>query len=72
MPFVSRAREELGCLETCAGACRRKKQRQGNKKNRTGVKSKDWIQGKKERAKKQGQDVRPDSKYTARKRKTKF
>lgn len=50
---------------------RRKKQR-GRKVDREGVKSKNWVQAKKDRARKQGQDVRHDSKFTARKRKPKF
>jgi len=35
-------------------------------------KSKQWILDKKERARRQGKDVRPDSKYTGRRRKHKF
>jgi len=35
-------------------------------------KSKDWIKEKKERRKRQGKEVRPDSKYTGRKRKATF
>ncbi|GAV01093.1 hypothetical protein RvY_11860 [Ramazzottius varieornatus] len=34
--------------------------------------SKDWIQAKKERRRRQGKDTRPDSKYTARKRRDRF
>jgi len=32
------------------------------------VKSKDWVRNKKDRQRRQGRDVRPDTKYTARKR----
>jgi 18S rRNA (guanine1575-N7)-methyltransferase len=40
---------------------------------RSGVKSvKDWIQGKKERRRRQGKETRPDSKYTGRKRSDRF
>jgi len=40
---------------------------------RHGVKSvKDWIQGKKERRRRQGKETRPDSKYTGRKRSNRF
>eukprot|EP00002_Diphylleia_rotans_P038701 TRINITY_DN8844_c2_g1_i2.p1 TRINITY_DN8844_c2_g1~~TRINITY_DN8844_c2_g1_i2.p1 ORF type:complete len:138 (-),score=29.23 TRINITY_DN8844_c2_g1_i2:284-697(-) len=35
-------------------------------------KSKDWVLNKKERQRRQGKDVRPDSKYTGRKRGPKF
>ena len=35
-------------------------------------KTKDWILDKKERARKKGRDVRPDTKYTGRKRRDKF
>ena len=35
-------------------------------------KSRDWIMEKKERRRKQGKDVRPDSKFTGRKRSGKF
>lgn len=40
-----------------------------NKSKEPTFKSKDWIQNKKERQKRQGRDVREDSKYTGRKRK---
>ena len=44
-----------------------------HKGNRKPVKkSKNWIQEKKERRKRQGKEVRPESKYTGRKRRTKF
>lgn len=33
---------------------------------------KEWVQGKKELARKRGQEVKPDSKYTARKRRIRF
>lgn len=35
-------------------------------------KSRDWIIEKKERRRRQGRNVRPDSKYTARPRSTRF
>jgi 18S rRNA (guanine1575-N7)-methyltransferase len=47
-----------------------KKQRPIRKKK--GVKTKEWILNKKETQRKKGKDVRPDSKYTARRRPTKF
>ena len=40
--------------------------------DRSAVKRKDWIVQKKERRKQQGKDVKTDSKYTGRKRATKF
>jgi len=42
------------------------------KKKRAGVKSRDWVKDKKERQRRQGREVRPDSKYTGRKRGPKF
>lgn len=43
------------------------------RQNRSGAKSvKDWILDKKERRRRQGRETRPDSKYTGRKRSTKF
>ena len=47
-----------------------KKMRPVRKKK--GVKTKEWILHKKETERKRGKDVRPDTKYTARKRPTKF
>ncbi|XP_078681071.1 18S rRNA (guanine-N(7))-methyltransferase-like [Branchiostoma floridae x Branchiostoma belcheri] len=45
----------------------------GKGKNRKSVKkSRDWIMEKKERRRRQGKEVRPDSKYTGRKRSNKF
>ena len=35
-------------------------------------KTRDWILDKKERARKKGRDVRPDTKYTGRKRRDKW
>ena len=47
-----------------------KKMRPVRKKK--GVKTKEWILHKKETERRRGKDVRPDTKYTARKRPTKF
>jgi 18S rRNA (guanine1575-N7)-methyltransferase len=47
-----------------------KKMKPARKKK--GVKTKDWIVQKKETQRKKGKDVRPDSKFTARKRPHKF
>jgi 18S rRNA (guanine1575-N7)-methyltransferase len=44
------------------------KKRRGKKGNKNPVKSKDWVLAKKDRQKRQGKEVRPDSKYTARSR----
>mmetsp|Transcript_8555 Transcript_8555/g.12211 ORF Transcript_8555/g.12211 Transcript_8555/m.12211 type:complete len:297 (+) Transcript_8555:94-984(+) len=41
-------------------------------KKKKGMKTKEWIVQKKETQRKKGKDVRPDSKYTARKRPTRF
>nr|QBH74338.1 hypothetical protein [Isotomurus palustris] len=47
--------------------------RPGKGHHRTGVKNiKEWIQGKKERRRRQGKETRPDSKYTGRKRSHRF
>merc|ERR1711892_1648715 len=43
-----------------------------NMRGKSVKKSKDWILEKKERARKKGKDVRPDSKFTGRKRKDKW
>lgn len=40
--------------------------------SRPGVKSKEWIQNKKDRQRRQGKEVVHDSKYTGRKRGPKF
>jgi len=40
--------------------------------SRPSIKSREWIQNKKERQRKQGKDVVHDSKYTGRKRGPKF
>eukprot|EP00033_Pygsuia_biforma_P002612 GCRY01002891.1.p1 GENE.GCRY01002891.1~~GCRY01002891.1.p1 ORF type:complete len:279 (-),score=54.00 GCRY01002891.1:17-853(-) len=50
-----------------------KADRRGTKKVKKVLKkSKDWIQAKKERQRRQGKDVRPDSKYSGRQRKPRF
>lgn len=41
-------------------------------KKKKGVKTKEWIIHKKETQRKKGKNVRPDTKYTARRRPTKF
>lgn len=42
------------------------------RKKKGGIKTKEWIVHKKETQRKRGKNVRPDSKYTARRRPTKF
>lgn len=44
----------------------------GSKRARTPLKSRDWVMHKKESQRRQGKDVRADSKYTARNRRPKF
>lgn len=44
----------------------------GRKKDRVGVKSREWIMQKKDRQRKQGKEVRPDTKFTGRSRGPKF
>ena len=52
------------------------KQQSGKKvkpvRKKKGVKTKEWILQKKETQRKKGKSVRPDTKYTARRRPTKF
>jgi len=50
----------------------RQRNNKKTKKKRKSVKSKEWILNKKERQRKQGKDVRPDTAYTGRKRKSRF
>jgi len=51
----------------------REKDRQKNPpRKKKGVKTKEWILHKKDTQRKKGKDVRPDTKYTARRRPTKF
>lgn len=45
-----------------------KRARKGKKGQRAPIKSRDWVQKKKERQRKQGKEVKNDSKYTARRR----
>eukprot|EP00163_Fabomonas_tropica_P015172 TRINITY_DN2771_c0_g1_i16.p1 TRINITY_DN2771_c0_g1~~TRINITY_DN2771_c0_g1_i16.p1 ORF type:complete len:293 (-),score=46.18 TRINITY_DN2771_c0_g1_i16:33-794(-) len=54
------------------GTSKRKQVRDHRKEHRVHVKSKEWIASKKDRQRRQGKEVRPDSKYTGRKRKPKF
>ena len=48
------------------------KKKRAPKKKKGGIKTKEWILHKKESQRKKGKTVRPDSKYTARKRPAKF
>ena len=48
------------------------KKKQAPVRKKKGVKTKEWIVQKKEMQRKKGKDVRPDSKYTARRRPHKF
>ncbi|KAL3922061.1 MAG: hypothetical protein SGILL_002406 [Bacillariaceae sp.] len=54
----------------------KQQQQQGKKskpiRKKKGIKTKEWIVHKKESQRKKGKNVRPDSKYTARRRPTKF
>lgn len=64
----------VGASDSVSNANRQSKRRRfgKGKRKRAGFKSKDWVLAKKERQRKQGRKVRPDSKYTARKRRGKF
>lgn len=59
----------LPTTATVVGANRRRVNRRGKK---VSVKSREWIMEKKDRQRRQGKDVRHDSKYTGRKRHGKF
>jgi len=48
------------------------KVRKRDRKNGPAAKSRDWILAKKDRQRKQGKDVRPDSKFTGRRRRNRF
>jgi hypothetical protein len=50
----------------------KKFQRKPKGAQRKGVKDREWVQSKKDRARRQGKETRADSKFTARKRKPKF
>ena len=58
----------------CCSACSRERTNLGKRGDgsRPSIKSREWIQNKKERQRKQGKDVVHDSKYTGRKRGPKF
>jgi|EP00161_Ancyromonas_sigmoides_P008569 18S rRNA (guanine1575-N7)-methyltransferase len=63
------ARSEAGASTVFnAGRDAGKKRKPMRKTDRVSVKSRDWIQAKKDRQRKQGKDVKSDSKYTGRKR----
>jgi len=51
---------------------KRESKRRGKNKEREPIKSKNWVLKKKERQRKQGKKVRPDSQYTARPRSGRF
>ena len=66
----SRSRpEQVAVCVTGGGSTGNK---QAPRKKKGGTKTKEWIIHKKETQRRKGKDVRPDSKYTARKRPTKF
>ena len=48
------------------------REKKGRRKDRVAVKSRDWIQAKKERERRKGKEARADSKYTGRKRASGF
>lgn len=53
-------------------AQRIKPEKKKSRSKKKGGKGKEWVLAKKEHQRKLGRDVRPDTKYTARKRKDKF
>jgi 18S rRNA (guanine1575-N7)-methyltransferase len=73
LPFMPSAlMEEPSESSTVSFISERDRQRNRKSKKRIPVKSKEWILNKKERQRRQGKDVRPDTMYTGRKRKPKF
>merc|ERR1711971_307138 len=66
----------LGAEETGAASVGARfessREKMKNIRGKSVKKSRDWIQEKKDRARRKGKDVRPDSKFTGRKRKDKF
>eukprot|EP00980_Cylindrotheca_fusiformis_P026065 scaffold15305_cov126-Cylindrotheca_fusiformis.AAC.3 len=69
MPTSLSGAEEPSHVHVSAASRGHKKERPIRK--RKGVKTKEWIMNKKETQRKKGKSVRPDSKYTARRRPTK-
>jgi 18S rRNA (guanine1575-N7)-methyltransferase len=69
MPKSLTGAEEQSHVQV-SGASRQRKEIPIRKKK--GMKTKEWIVKKKETQRKRGKSVRPDTKYTARKRPTKF
>ncbi|XP_064391578.1 probable 18S rRNA (guanine-N(7))-methyltransferase isoform X2 [Halichondria panicea] len=61
----SKAPDTVSFVET-------RRQLQARGRSHVSVKSREWVTAKKERRRRQGRDVRPDTKYTGRKRKPKF
>lgn len=61
-----------GADNTVAYTSNRERFNSRNSRGKPAKKSKEWIQKKKDRKRKQGKDVRADSKYSGRKRKVKF
>eukprot|EP00695_Tsukubamonas_globosa_P003394 TRINITY_DN609_c0_g1_i1.p1 TRINITY_DN609_c0_g1~~TRINITY_DN609_c0_g1_i1.p1 ORF type:complete len:284 (+),score=81.86 TRINITY_DN609_c0_g1_i1:58-909(+) len=58
--------------EPTSAAFEKKRERRKRRTERTSVKGKDWVKAKKEKQRAHGKEVRPDSRYTARKRPTRF
>lgn len=58
--------------ETLIQSREREKDRRYSKKGKAKKGTKDWVMNKKERQRRQGKEVRPDSKYSGRRRKAAF
>jgi len=67
--------DEKNHVQVSSSQSRRQELRHGKAKpirKKKGVKTKEWILHKKETQRKKGKNVRPDTKYTARRRRGKF
>jgi 18S rRNA (guanine1575-N7)-methyltransferase len=69
---ASAAGSESGVTSVSFISERERQRKRKSKKKRIPVKSREWILNKKERQRRQGKEVRPDTNYTGRKRKPKF
>lgn len=64
--------QHVAVAASAAGANSNNKKKVVPRKKKGGIKTKEWILHKKDTQRRKGKDVRPDTKYTARRRPTKF
>ena len=72
MATASRQEQQQEHVAVSLPAARDKKGKKVPPRKKKGVKTKEWILHKKESQRRKGKGVRPDTKYTARRRPTKF